>query len=142
MLKEKSAGIVLFRGEGKKRMYLLLYKPDSLGYNESWDFPKGWIEKHETEAEAAAREAKEEAGIIKLRIIPKFKETVVYFYKNNKGKLVHKTVIWFLAETKQEKAKVSWEHKSYKWFSYEEAVKTATFRTTKQIIKKAEEFLS
>lgn len=142
MLKEKSAGLVLFRTENKKRKYLLLYKQAALGYKESWDFPKGWLEKKETELETALRESKEEAGISKVRIIPGFKKKIVYFYKNNKGALVHKTVTWFLAETKQKKAKVSLEHKSCKWFPYEDAVKKATFKRTKELLNKAEKFLS
>ena len=140
MIKEKSAGLIIFRLEHKKRKYLLLYKQAALGYKESWDFPKGWIEKSETKLKTAIRESKEEAGIVKLKIIPGFKKKVFYTYKNNEGKLVHKTVIWFLAETTQKKAKVSWEHKSYKWFSYKDALRKATFKRTKEVLKIAEKF--
>ena len=56
-IKEKSAGAVIIN-EGK--VLLLHYtglKTDSVGY---WDFPKGHIEKGETELETAKREVREE----------------------------------------------------------------------------------
>lgn len=54
MKKEKSAGAVIIND---KKVLLLHY---SSGH---WDFPKGHIEKGETELETAKREVKEETGL-------------------------------------------------------------------------------
>ncbi len=137
---EKSAGFIIFRIENGIRKYLLLHKSASGIYKESWGFPKGWAEKGESELETAKRETAEEAGITDLEVIPSFKETVKFFFKKE-GKMIAKTVVWFLGESKQTEAKVSWEHKEADWFVYEEAFTKLIFKTDKDVLKKAEDFL-
>jgi len=137
---EKSAGFIVFRIEKGIRKYLLLYKKASGIYRESWGFPKGWTEKGESELETAKRETAEEAGIKDLEVIPGFKETVKFFFKKE-GKMIAKTVVWFLGETKQVKAEVSWEHKEADWFDYESSMQKLTFKTDKEVLQKAEEFM-
>jgi 8-oxo-dGTP pyrophosphatase MutT (NUDIX family) len=137
---EKSSGFIVFRVEKGIRKYLLLYKPASGIYRESWGFPKGWAEKGENDLATARRETEEEAGIKDLEVIPGFKETVKFFFKKD-GKMIAKTVVWFLGETKQVKAEVSWEHKEADWFVYDEALTKLTFKTDKDVLKTAEEFL-
>ena len=58
MIKETSAGIVLYRKENTKNLFLLLHYPSG-----HWDFVKGKMEKNETTHETAIRETKEETGI-------------------------------------------------------------------------------
>ena len=53
-----------------------------------------------------------------------------------------KYVVFYLAQTKQKKVKISWEHKGFVWLSYKEAVKKATFRNAKNVLKKAEKWLN
>ena len=53
--------------------YLLLNYPAG-----HWDFPKGRIEKGETEIETARREIKEETDISKIKIFEKFKKNIEY----------------------------------------------------------------
>jgi len=140
MLKEKSAGAVVFRKEKDTILYLLLYKKPHNHYKESWDFPKGWVEDGEDEHATAEREIEEEVGIQKVTIVPDFKERVTYFYEHEKGK-VSKEVIWFLAETPVEEVTVSFEHAGHGWFTYEEALEKTTFATSKDVLKKAHAFL-
>ena len=140
MLKEKSAGAVIFRLEKGEINYLLLHKDASEHYKESWDFPKGWVEDGEEEQKTDEREVMEEAGLKKIEFVPGFKERVTYFYQHEKGR-VFKEVIYFLAETKQKDVKVSSEHSSYRWFEYDDALKMATFSSSKNVLKKANEFL-
>ncbi len=71
MPRELSAGAIVFRRE-KEIKYLLLYKEASNNYKESWDFPKGNVEKDEDEIETAKREVKEEAGIEDINLIKGF----------------------------------------------------------------------
>ena len=139
MEKEKSCGAIVFRKQKDKVLYLLLYKKASGKYRESWDFPKGNVEKGESEEEVAAREVKEEAGI-DVSFIPKFHEIIHFFYRRE-GKFISKEVIFLLAETKQEKVKISFEHDDYKWASYDEAIKLLTFKNSQDILKKAFAFL-
>jgi len=140
MEKEKSCGVIIFRKEKNKILYLILYKKASEHYKESWDFCKGNIEPGESEKETAIREALEEASIKQLEFLPKFKEKIKFFYRKDK-KLVMKEVVFLLAETKQKKVKISFEHDAYKWCSYEEAIKLLTFKNSKEILTKAHNFL-
>ncbi len=132
----RSAGVVLFR-QGKKREYLLLRY--EAGH---WDFPKGMFEKGEKDSKKVAlRELKEETGISRAKLIPGFKETIKFMY-TWKGEKVLKYVVFYLAQTKQKKVKISWEHKGYVWLSYEGAVKKATYINAKNVLRKAEKWLN
>ena len=139
---EKSAGTVIFRKEGNKIYYLLLhYQSGARRPHPYWDFPKGHIEKGEKPEEAARREAGEETGIKKIKILPDFRENIKYFFKF-KGKTVFKIVTFFLAETEAKKVKISREHIGYKWLPYKEALNQLKFKNAKEILKKANDFLS
>ena len=137
---EKSAGFIVFRIENGIRKYLLLHKPANEKYRESWGFPKGLIEKSENDLATARRETKEEAGIKDLEAIPGFREKVHFFYKRE-GKLVSKDVIYFLGETEQKEAKVSYEHKDYEWLAFDQATQRLTSKSDKEVFQKAEEFM-
>ena len=144
---ERSAGIIIFRNTPPGRRYLVIRSSrdkstvaQGKDVKEFWDLPKGVLEKGETGLGAAKREAKEEVGIENLRIVPNFKETVHYFTRRE-GKSVPKYVAMFLAETKTEKIKLSWEHDLYEWLPYEEAVGRITLQPMKEALEKAENFL-
>ena len=132
---EKSAGAVIFRKENKKIYYLLLHY--QAGH---WDFPKGIIEKGEKIEETAKREIREETGIEDIKFVEGFKNWIKYFFRV-KGKNIFKIVTFLLAETKEKKVKISWEHIGYKWLPYEEALSQLTFKNAKEILKKANYFL-
>ena len=136
MAMEKSAGGVIFCKEKGKIYYLLLHY--EMGH---WGFSKGHIEKGESLEDTVRREVKEETGLEDIRIIEGFKEWIKYFFKL-KEKNIFKIVTYLLAETKQKEVKISWEHTGYKWLTYEEAVKQLTFENTKEVLKKADDFLS
>jgi len=131
---EKSCGAIVFRRENGKIFYLLLQ------YENYWGFPKGLVEKGETEIETASREIEEETGIKDLKFLDGFREKISYFYRL-KGKLIKKEVIFFLAETKTKGVKISFEHIGYKWLMFDEAVKTLTHKNSKELLKKADEFI-
>lgn len=137
--KEKSCGAIVFR-KNKELLYLILYKKASDHYREAWDSPKGNVEPGETEQEVAARETAEETGITKLNFIPKFRESIKLFYKSE-GQLVHKEIVFLLAQTSQKKVKLSFEHQDYKWADYDEALGLLTYKNSKEILTKAHKFL-
>jgi len=139
---EKSAGAIIFRKENDKIYYLLLHYPSGAkAPRQYWDLPKGHIEKGEDETETARREVEEETGLKDIEFIEGFKEWMKYFFKW-KGKNILKFVTFYLAETKIKNVKVSFEHLGYKWLTYQEALEKLTFKNAKEILKKANEFLS
>ncbi len=139
MIREKSAGAVVFRRSGKKNKYLLLHYESG-----HWDFPRGHIERGETEQVTAAREIEEETGIKKIIFIPGFRVSTSWFYRKKIGKrmpMSNKTAVLYLAETKVHQVKISKEHIDYKWLDFDKAIETLTFDQSKKILKKADEFL-
>ena len=148
MPQEKSVGAVIFRKENSENYYLLLrYK------KKHWDFVKGHIDPGETDEQTLRREAKEETGIEDLKIIEGFTEYTKFIFKQYKELMtkeqkksgkpvwVFKIVNFYLAETETKDIKLSEEHQDYKWLKYDEALKQTTFKGSKDILKKAHEFL-
>jgi len=139
---EKSAGAVVFRKEGNKIYYLLLHYPSGARTPRNyWDFPKGHIERGEKEIETVKREVKEETGLEDIKFIEGFKKWVKYFFRFQ-GKTVFKIVIFYLVETKNKNVKISSEHIGYKWLPYEEALEQLLFKNAKEILKKANDYLT
>jgi len=133
---QKSAGIVLFRNDSDKNEFLLLNYPQG-----HWDFVKGKIEQNETSHETALRETKEETGITNIEFIDGFEESVEYDFRFKKEN-IHKKVIFFLAKTNEKNIKLSHEHNDYLWLEYSDALKKTTFENAKNVLTKANEFLS
>ena len=131
---EKSAGAIVFRRDKEIKYLLIQY-----GWGH-WEFPRGLIEKGESLEDTARREIKEETGIEDIRFISGFKEWIKFFFKL-KGKNIMKIAIFLLAETKTEKVKLSYEHKDYGWLDYKEALNRLTFENSKEVLKKANDFL-
>ncbi len=135
MKREISAGVIIFRKENQKIKFLLLKKPSGL-----FEFPKGLIEDHEKGLETARREAFEEAGIKRLKILEGFKETIKYIY-NFKGEKIFKIVIFYLAQTSQKKTKVSFEHQQSLWVDFKKAKELLKFKNYQELLEKAYQFL-
>ena len=136
MREQKSAGIVLFRNDSDKNEFLLLNYPQG-----HWDFVKGKIEQNETSHETALRETKEETGITNIEFVGGFEESVEYDFRFKKED-IHKKVIFFLAKTNEKNIKLSHEHNDYLWLEYNDALKKTTFENAKNVLIKANEFLS
>ena len=136
MIEETSAGIVLFRKEKSKKLFLLLHYPSG-----HWDFVKGKMEKGESTHQTAIREAKEETGITDITFIENFEEWIEYNFKHQ-GELVQKKVVFFLAETKTKEIKISHEHSGYIWMDYNSSMEKTTFDNAKTVLTKAQKLLS
>lgn len=136
MIEETSAGIVLFRKEGSKNLFLLLHYPSG-----HWDFVKGKMEKGETTHETSVRETKEETGITDVNFVEGFEEWIEYNFQYQK-ELVHKKVVFFLAETKTKEVNISHEHLDYTWMDYNTAMEKTTFDNAKTVLTKAQMLLS
>jgi 8-oxo-dGTP pyrophosphatase MutT (NUDIX family) len=131
---ERSAGAVIFRRD-KGVKYLLLHYPAG-----HWDFVKGNIESGEDEIETVIRETEEETGISDLKILEGFREEISYKYKRN-NELIHKEVVFYLAESGEKNVKLSYEHVDFKWLPYDEAMKTLTYENARNVLRRAKKLL-
>ena len=131
MQREKSAGAIIFHKSSGD--YLLLHYPSG-----HWDFVKGHVEKGESEEQTLLREAREETGL-EIKIVPGFKETISYFYRHKE--LISKDVIFFLAEAKSKNVRLTREHHGFVWLPFREALEKTTYKNSKAVLKKADEFL-
>ncbi len=136
MIKEVSAGAVIYRMEDGRRLYLLLLHEFKTKY---WEFPRGKIEGSETIQETAVREIEEETGITELKLIPGFEEKIEWFFKRDR-KTVFKQATYLLAETQTKKVTLS-EELDFTWLPYKEALNTITHKNEKEVLQKAEAFL-
>ena len=136
MIEETSAGIVLFRKEGSKILFLLLHYPSG-----HWDFVKGKMEDGESTHETAIREAREETGITDITFLENFEEWIKYDFQYQ-GELVHKKVVFFLAETKTKEVMISHEHLDYTWMDYNTSMEKTTFDNAKTVLTRAQMLLS
>ncbi len=136
MIEETSAGIVLFRKEESKNLFLLLHYPSG-----HWDFVKGKMEKGESIHETAIRETKEETGITDVAFLDNFEEWIQYNFQYQ-GELVNKKVVFFLAETNTKDVEISHEHSDYVWVDYNTAMEKTTFDNAKTVLTKAQMLLS
>ena len=131
MIEETSAGIVIFRRENSKILFLLLHYPSG-----HWDFVKGKMEKNETPHQTAIRETKEETGITDVEMIQDFEEWIEYNFQFQ-GELVHKRVVFFLGKTETKDVKISHEHLDYTWVDYITAMEKTTFDNAKTVLTKS-----
>lgn len=119
---EKSCGAVVFNEKGE-----ILIVTHRAGHT---DFPKGHVERGETEEETARREVKEETNI-DIELLPG-RYSVRYFPKPN----VDKTVIFFPAKKisgeiiAQEK-----EVSEVKWVSKEQIESYLTYESAKKLFR-------
>jgi len=137
MRKEVSAGaIIFFYEEKKEREYLLLNYRSKTRH---WDFPRGHVEINEKPIKTALREIREETGL-KVKIINGFQESFFFHFKD-RGELIIKEAIYFLAKAKTKRVILSSEHNGYVWLPFKMALNLITFDEPKEILKKAEKFL-
>ena len=132
---EFSAGAIIYKIERGNVKFLFLISPKG-----DLDIPKGHIEKDEDSYSAAKREIKEESGL-DVNFIPYFKYVNKYFFYENKEKIL-KTVTIFIAKVgENSKVKISWEHKGYKWLTFEEAIKEVNYKDMKVLLSAVNDYI-
>lgn len=131
MIEETSSGVVLFRKENDKFLFLLLHYPSG-----HWDFVKGKMEEGESPHETAIRETEEETGITDIEFLDNFEEWIQYNFQFQ-GELVRKKVVFFLGETKTKDIKISHEHLNFTWMDYTTAMEKTTFDNAKIVLSKS-----
>ena len=129
MQQEKSCGCIVLN---EKNQVLLIHH--NAGH---WDFPKGHVEKGETEVQTAIREVKEETNI-DVEVNDKYRYTVEYSPKED----VIKEVVYFLAKNISDDKEAQLEEVSeVQWFNFDEAFDKITYNTSKEILEKLKEDL-
>ena len=132
---EKSCGTIPYT-ISNGIVYYLLIKAKNDGY---CGFPKGHVEKNESEEETALRETLEETSI-HTQINSAFRYEISYQMRNGNTK----TVTYFLAKFQNQtpKRNKNFENFSYLILPFEEAYQQLTFENTKQILKEVNIFLT
>lgn len=131
---EKSCGAIIFKA-GNEIKYLIIFnkKGKAKGH---WGFPKGHVEKDETELQTAEREILEETGLTPA-IDTNFR--VVSIYSPKPG--IKKDAVYFLAKADSESRVTIQESElaSFKWCSLSEACSLLTYDA--ELLKKADKYL-
>lgn len=138
MLFEKSCGAVVLRNkknsDGTKSKYVLMIRHSSGGHR---SFPKGHVEKGESERQTAEREVFEETSV-RIHICEKFRHPVYYRPRPN----VNKEVVYFLAFTRQKDiVPREGEIAEVEWVSLEDAMQSLTHDNDKMVLSSAIEYL-
>jgi len=140
VIKEKSAGVIIFYHQGKSVNYLLLHH-----HGDYWNFPKGTQEKGENDLATALRELEEETGIVDVNIIDGFKEEINYDFdtkiEDGQKDKVYKKVVFFLGEAKNQKVNISKEHMDFGWFDFSTASNRLFYQDSQNLLKKVNQFL-
>ena len=133
MKREKSCGIIVFTRIGGVIKYVIIKSINGL-----YGFPKGHIEKDETEIQTALREVSEEVGLSPI-IIDGFKEIVEYYIPFID---VQKEVVYFLGEYKDQNIVFQREELiSAELMTFNEAIEVFTHENNKELLKKADYFI-
>ncbi len=130
---EKSCGVIVFRYTNQQLKYLVVQNR----FNYLWGFPKGHVERGESEQQAALRELYEETGL-KAELIPGFRQTVYYNLSGQRRKLV----VFFIGQYLSGRVKfLDMENSSYAWLTLEQALKKFKFNNIKQLLIQADKFI-
>tara|TARA_B100001123_G_scaffold169349_1_gene194677 strand:+ start:96 stop:524 length:429 start_codon:yes stop_codon:yes gene_type:complete len=134
---EKSCGVVLFN---EQKVLLLQYatgqKEGEWDLQGHWDFPKGHVDKGETEIETATRELEEETGIKNIILLDNFRKTINYKIQKRDRK-ISKEVVFFIATTAETEINLSHEHVDYAWFDFTSALKQLTYDNARSVLSEA-----
>ena len=132
-LYERSCGAVVFHEIGGVVRYLLIKNKRSA----HWSFPKGHVEKGESDEQAAKREVKEETGI-DIKIIDGFKAKSEYSIQRK----IEKVVYIYAATCDNPKTSIQEEEiEDYLWLDFSKAMKNLRFENDKSILHRVNEFL-
>lgn len=120
----------VFRWDGNRPVYLLLRRPPEKQFGHLWQGVAGQIKEQETAVESVVRELKEETGFKPERLF-----TVDYvssFYQSHNDRM-HLIPV-FGIEVVTEKVKISAEHITYRWCSFETALELLSWRQQQEAL--------
>ena len=134
MIYEKACGAVVYRILNGRIHYVIIQQQE--GFH---GFPKGHVEKNETEGETALREIYEEVGL-RPTLIKGFK--VIDEYPLLRKQHVIKQVVYFLAEYSSQAIIIQEEELlGAMLLPYEEAIKILDYESSRPVLAQADHFL-
>ncbi len=129
-LYEKSCGAIIIYKANENNHKVLLVKNHNGRY---WSFPKGHVEKGETEQQTAVREIKEETGLT-VEIVDSFREVSDYCPFGR----IKKRVVFFMAQAFDTNVSIQKEEiDSFIWVDLYDAHNKCTYDNDLRVIKKA-----
>jgi len=138
MVKEHSAGAVVYRIAEDGRYLFLLLQPAP---GKPWGFPKGKLNRGESEEEAACREIAEETGLRAIEFDPDFRSVIHYRYRRGRT-LVDKEVTYFLARALSTEIYLSWEHVAYRWATPRDSMELVVFENAREALRRVKTHLT
>ncbi len=130
---EKSCGAIIFRHKPQGYEFLVIEQRKG----RHWGFPKGHVERGESEQQTAHREIYEETGLT-IEIMGDFRKKIRYYVRSN----VIKTVVFFLARALSDEVKyILPEIAGHKWLSFSEALSQLTFDSQRDLLRQAHKCL-
>ena len=134
MMYEKSCGFIVYRESGGVREYLLVS-----ALNGKYGFPKGHVERGETEHETAVRELKEETNL-EVRAIDGFRREIEYNLPQKRGTI--KRCVYFLGEyTEGELIRQEEEILDAVFVTSEQAMAMIPFANAKSVLQEADAYI-
>ena len=134
MIFEKSCGFVVYRESEGVREYLLVS-----ALNGKYGFPKGHVERGETEYETAVRELKEETNL-EVRFVDGFRRQIEYKLPQKRG--VVKRCVYFLGEyTEGELIRQEEEILDAVFVTFEKAMAMIPFANAKSVLQEADAYI-
>jgi 8-oxo-dGTP pyrophosphatase MutT (NUDIX family) len=131
----KAVFIIVYKKKSGRILYLLLKRKK---HWKGWEFPKGGIEKGESELQAVKREVKEETSLKAIKI-KNYHKKGEYRYKKmmrDRPGFSGQTYSLYSAEVARGKIKIDKkEHSGFKWASYEKALKLLTWKDQRECLK-------
>jgi 8-oxo-dGTP pyrophosphatase MutT (NUDIX family) len=136
--REVSAGGLIWRRKSDGSIRVVLVRPAG---RSTWVLPKGHLEKGETVAQAAIREAREETGLTVGEIEPLGEISYVYSSRERNGATlirIFKRVHFFvMVHTGGDPSAHDSETDEVAWLSFDEALSRATHPSEQALIAKA-----
>ena len=135
MIYEKSCGFVVYRESEGVREYLLVS-----ALNGKYGFPKGHVERGETEYETAVRELKEETNL-EVRAIDGFRREIEYRLPQKRDTM--KRCVYFLGEyTEGELIRQEEEILDAVFVDFDRAMQMIPYANARAVLQEADEFLN
>ena len=135
---ELAYGVVPLQLRDGKWYTFLIQRTKSDGF---WEFPKGHMDKGETQLEAAQRELQEETGLELVYLLHKKPLIETYQYQLD-GDTRHKQVYYYLGMVQGEVALQSSEVDDGKWVLLDEAEGQVTYETSRSVCRQVVAALS
>jgi 8-oxo-dGTP pyrophosphatase MutT (NUDIX family) len=138
MIQEAAFGVVPYIKNGDEHLFLIIQDTAS-----HWSFPKGHAEPGESPEETALRELAEETGITQVELAKDISFTERYNTLQEGVVYSEKTVVFFLGLTRQTEITIQpSEIIDYRWLPFEKALEIVTYKEIKNILTKAQGYIS